>query len=409
MPRRSTEWADASALWVTVAGWANAARSRFGSACVVTPGTVSTPEEVLDFTSQGGARRRGHWTRAIPAIARTALNDAKRARLGRRFSDLDENAAWRGDTFAFVWQHHDLFHTTGLRLAERHNCPLVSFVHAPQVWEARQWGVCRPGWGHVLERHGERPQLQASDVVACVSHEVAYAIRQRLDVPDERIIVSPMAVDATRFSPSRSSNNARRALGLENSFIVGWSGTFRRFHGLESVVEAFARLHAQDERAELLLVGDGSQRNEIERLVRARGVHSSVRFAGSIHPLEMPAYVAAMDVAVVSALPNSGFHYSPLKLREYLSCGRPVVAPRIGELPRLANDGVALLLYEPGDPADLAAQIGRIQQDPVLAGRLGVAGREHVLKTGTWEVRLQELLASPPFSAASHRLGIHIG
>jgi len=58
MPRRGTDWADASGLWVTVAGWADAARSRFGSAWVVTPGGVSTPEEVLDFTTPRPARPR---------------------------------------------------------------------------------------------------------------------------------------------------------------------------------------------------------------------------------------------------------------------------------------------------------------------------------------------------------------
>ena len=88
----------------------------------------------------------------------------------------------------------------GAPLALRHRCPLVSYVHAPQVWEAAQWGVRRPGWGRLVERYGERPQLVASDVVAVVSDEVAAQVA-RLGVDERRILVSPMAVDARAIRP----------------------------------------------------------------------------------------------------------------------------------------------------------------------------------------------------------------
>jgi glycosyltransferase involved in cell wall biosynthesis len=119
----------------------------------------------------------------------------------------------------------------------------------------------------------------------------------------------------------------------------------------------------------------------------------------------MASYIAAMDVAVVSAAPNEGFHYSPVKLREYLACGRPVVAPRIGEVARSTVSNVSLL-YEPGDADDLASQISRIREDVALAQHLRIAGRREVLENGTWDVRLQDLLQSRPYQEAAKRLGI---
>jgi glycosyltransferase involved in cell wall biosynthesis len=308
-----------------------------------------------------------------------------------------------------VWQHHDLFHKTGIGIAQRHGCPLVSYVHAPQVWEAQRWGVRRPGWAHALERLGERPQLLASDVVACVSDEAAHAAHERLGVPADRLIVSPMAVDTDRFNPSVSGHDVRVRLELDDSFVVGWIGTFRRFHALEYLVDAFVRLHAHDDRARLLLVGRGSTQDDIEAFVRARGVTDAVRFAGAIHHLEMPSYIAAMDVAVVSALPDSTFHYSPQKLREYLACARPVVAPRVGEVPRSVQDGVQALLHAPGDPDDLAGKISHLADDPAFAKQLGVEGRRHIVQTATWQVRLEELLSSRPFVAAAQRLRMPTG
>ena len=197
MPRRSTEWPNAPALWVTAAGWASAARDRYGAAWVITPDAVGLPEAALDFTRYATTSASPHFGSSwLPVEARTALKDVLRWRTARQGSSRWIPAPWAATSVEFVWQHHDLFHCAGETLARRHGCPLVSYVHAPQVWEAAKWGVRRPGWGSWLERHGERPQLLHSDVVACVSDEVAAEV-VRLGVEERRILVSPMAVDAT--------------------------------------------------------------------------------------------------------------------------------------------------------------------------------------------------------------------
>lgn len=397
MPRGAEEWANAAALWVTVAGWAEAARRRFGSAWVVTPDAVVAPDAVLDYTRP----RPGNATGTprfpfVPTVAQTAAKDARRTLRARAFGDAGERAEWRDASLAFVWQHHDLFHRAGAPVATRHRVPLVSYVHAPQVWEARQWGVQRPGWGRLVERYGEQPQLRASAVVACVSDEVADEL-VRLGVGRERLLVSPMAVDAERFTPSVSGAPTRRVLGLTDTFVVGWIGSFRGFHGLDSVVEAFALLHGREPGARLLLGGTGAEMANVRDLAGRLGITDSVVLPGAIAHANMPEFVAAMDVAVVSARPDTGFHYSPLKLREYMACGVPVVAPRLGEIPRTVRDGEDALLYSAGDAATLADQLIRLHDDDALRAKLATRGRALVLATSTWDVRIAELLASPAF------------
>ena len=63
---------------------------------------------------------------------------------------------------------------------------------------------------------------------------------------------------------------------------------------------------------------------------------------------------------------------------EAMASGIPVIASRIGGLPFTVNDGVTGLLFEPGDPADLARQIARLLDDPALRRRMGLAGRATV-------------------------------
>lgn len=402
MPRKSTEWADAPGIWITAAGWAEAARKRLGHAWVVTRDRVASPDETVAFTRP---RARPQSTRRrvpAPIVVRTGAKDLVRARAARRQRDVGEHPEWGDVDLAFVWQHHDLFHTAGEPLARRHHVPLVSYVHAPQVWEATRWGVRRPGWGSLLERYGDRPQLLRSDVVACVSEEVAAEVL-RLGVVERRVIVSPMAVDADRFTPAVSGAGVRERLGLDTAFVVGWTGSFRRFHGLDLALEAFAMLRREAPESRLLLVGDGSERVAVESLARSLGMSDDVVFAGAAAHEDLPAFVAAMDATIVTARVGDAFHYSPQKMREYLATGRPVVAPRVGDIARTVTDNIDALLYEPGDVGALADRLLQLHGDAALRDRLGRAGREMMERTGTWDVRLDDLLACDAFQAAINR------
>ncbi len=404
MPRPGTEWASAAALWITVAGWASAARTRLGKAWIVTPSGVVTPEETLEYTrprsaASGGSRRPA----PVPQMIRTGLKDMQRWRLMRSYRDVGEREEWSAVPLRFVWQHHDLFHVAGAPLALRHRCPLVSYVHAPQVWEAAQWGVRRPGWGRLVERHGERPQLVASDVVAVVSDEVAAQVA-RLGVDERRILVSPMAVDAQRFAPGTEGAGVRRQFGLDDAFVVGWTGSFRRFHGLEIAVDAFAQHHRAAPGSRLLLVGDGAERAQLEQQARSLGVEEAVVFAGAVAHEELPAFLMAMDACVVTARSGEQFHYSPLKMREYLAAGCSVVAPRVGDIARTITDGTNGLLFEPGDASGLARCLDELYADPRLRARLGITGRTFMLERGTWLVQVDRLLASEPYRTACTRL-----
>jgi glycosyltransferase involved in cell wall biosynthesis len=402
MPRSSTEWSGAPAMWVTAAGWARAAQRRFGSAWVATPDAVASAAGVLGYTEPRPAAASNAQRVHLPVALGVALKDARQAYRAWRFRDAGEGGGWRDASLAFVWQHHDLFARAGFPVARRHACPLVSYVHAPQVWEARRWGVRRPGWGGILERFGEQPQLLDSDVVACVSEEVAAELA-RFGVPRERMLVSPMAVDVEQFNPDVSGASVRTRLGLGDAFVVGWAGTFRSFHAVDDIVVAFAGLHRGSPSARLLLVGTGAEEERIRSLADRLGIANAVVLTGAVPNLAMPEYLAAMDVTVVSAPSGAEFHYSPQKLREYLGLGRAAIAPRLGEIPTAFEEGTHVLLYEAGNVDDLTDVMCRLRDDAELRRLVGSAGWERVLHTATWDVRLEELMEFPAFHQAVNR------
>jgi len=275
-------------------------------------------------------------------------------------------------------------------------------VHAPQVWEARGWGVKRPGWGPLLERHGERPQLLASDVVVCVSDAVRAQVVQ-IGVPEQCTVVCPTGVDAEQFGPQVSGAAVREQLHLVDQFVVGWIGSFRSFHGLEGLLESFATLTRRVATAKLLLVGGGPDAESVHDAVRRLDLHHSVVFAGEVAHGDMPGYLAAMDVAVVNAPKGEAFHYSPQKLREYMAAQVAVVAPDIGDVSHLARDGEEALLFAAGDTNELANRLVVLATDADLRARIARAGRERVLATGTWDAQLDHLVRSDAFGAAVAR------
>ena len=70
---------------------------------------------------------------------------------------------------------------------------------------------------------------------------------------------------------------------------------------------------------------------------------------------------------------------------EAMAAGKPVVASRIGGLPYTVTDGVTGLLFEPGNPFDLAEKIARLLDDPALRRQMGLAGRKRFEEDFTWE------------------------
>lgn len=395
MPRSSRDWAGAAALWITVAGWAAAAERRFGNAWVLTPDAIAAPDEVLTYTdsvSRSNPHRTG-LRRLIPPVGVTVLKDAREFVRRRKFQQIPTKGPWVGTRLRFVWQQHDIFSGPGASYARQRGVPLVAFVHAPVVWEAHRWGVRRPLWGRLIERYSERPSLLAADLVACVSEEVGTELR-RLGVSSERIFVTPMSVDASRFYPTIDGQSVRSRLNLGGAFVVGWTGSFRQFHGLDVVLHAFACLLREHADARLLLVGEGLERPAVQRLAVALGIEHAVVFPGVVGHREIPQYIAAMDTAVVSASSRESFHYSPLKLREYMLCGKPAIAPAVGEMQRGFRDGVNVIHYEPGDVMSLHRAMRVVAFDPKRAGAVAKEGYRVAITDGTWDAQLERLLAA---------------
>jgi len=260
-------------------------------------------------------------------------------------------------------------------------------VPATLVWERERWGITRPRWADALERVGEQRALRETDLVACGSTAVVEEVT-RMGVPEDRTIVTPTGVDLSLFDRVGDAGALRARLGLDGQFVVGWVGSFRRLHAIEQAIEATAGL----EGATLLLVGDGPERPRIEELARARKV--PVVFTGTVPHDELPLHLAVMDAALVVAAPDAAFHYSPLKLAEYLAAGLPVVAPRVGQPAVRLVDGVDALLVDAGDVPAIGAALRVLRDDPARRAEIGRAARATAEANWSWDDQVRRVIAA---------------
>ncbi len=370
-----------------------------GGAWIVCPSGIIDPAEARRLGSRpapvDGHEPAGPRLRFVPAPAKTLVKDLRRHRRARAFR-VDPAGPWATAELQFVWQRHELFQTAGLDLAKALGRPSVLFAPATAVWEAERWGTHRPGWRGLAERLGERPALTTADVVACGAPEVAEQA-VRIGTDPERIVITPTGVDLDLFDPPPEAAERaaqRDRLGLTGRFVVGWVGSFRPFHSLDRAVDAVADL----EDAALLLVGDGPERPAIEARARHLGVH--LVCTGTVEHADLRRHLAAMDVGLVLAPADAAFHYSPLKLAEYLAAGLPVVAPAVGTVTARLTDGVDALLVDPADPTAVRAALRALRADPALRERLAAAGRAVAEAHWSWDEQVRRV------EAALGRLGL---
>jgi glycosyltransferase involved in cell wall biosynthesis len=272
-----------------------------------------------------------------------------------------------------IYERSSLFGTAGLQLARALGVPHLLEVNAPLADEHARY---RGRDGAEEARRIERDLVRATDRVIAVSRGVARWL-WHVGVDPERIMVLPNGVDADRFRPADGAA-VRAALGLDGH-VVGFVGTLKPWHDVATLIAAVAALPA---RPQLLLVGDGPERARLAEQARAAGVQAVL--TGAIDHDDVPAHLAAVDVAVAPYAPDDGFYFSPLKLVEYLAAARPVAAADVGDIRHCVRPGETGYLYPPGDAPALAAAIDELLADREAAGRLGAAGREHVRAEHTW-------------------------
>jgi glycosyltransferase involved in cell wall biosynthesis len=264
-------------------------------------------------------------------------------------------------------------------------------VELEMAMQGRAPQESRPGR---LLRHGFRKLLyKRAYSIITVSDGIREALCAQYELPAERIQVVPNGVDVELFHPIPTSE-ARQRLGLnqDRDFAI-FVGNIVSWQGLDTVVEAIDITRRDVPLIQLLLVGDGQDRGKIENLVRQRGLSEAIRFVGRVHREDVPLWIAAADVAISPRKTGTQSVASPLKLREYLACGRPVITSIFGGKEPRPEDHRVGFSVESGDAAALADALVRSLHSGEERQAMGRRARDLAIRELTWDRVAQHLIA----------------
>ena len=162
----------------------------------------------------------------------------------------------------------------------------------------------------------------------------------------------------------------RENLPLGSTHIVGLIGRLAAEKGIDIFLRAAARVLVEFPRVQFVVVGDGPDRVELERLIDELNIRDSVSMLGRRD--DMPSVYASLDV-MVSSSRQEGL---PMAILEGMASRLPVVATAVGEVPTVVLDGRTGVLVPAEDVDLLAAGILELLRDPAKRTRLGVAARQ---------------------------------
>jgi glycosyltransferase involved in cell wall biosynthesis len=212
-----------------------------------------------------------------------------------------------------------------------------------------------------------------ADHLICITEVIAGETRQAYGVPRDRMTVVHNGVDLAAFREAASERDATRdALGLDRLTVL-YAGRLVPHKGVADLVRAMEGLDAQ-----LLVVGDGPSRADLESQARDTGVDAT--FTGFIDHGLVPAHYAAADIVCYPSL------YEPLGnvVLEAMAAGRPIVCTDAGGMGEVYEPGTGALV-KPGDVAGLHEALERLLEDEAARRAAGAKGLETAPRFG-WDV-----------------------
>jgi glycosyltransferase involved in cell wall biosynthesis len=236
---------------------------------------------------------------------------------------------------------------------------IVSTVHSSRIRSREDRALIR----------ALTPQM---DHLIAVSSSIVHKVIEegRVGAP---ITLIRNGVDLVRYDHQEPCCTLREEYDMTpDAQIVGVVARLEPEKGHRTLLDAWPEVLRQIPNAWLLVIGEGSRREDLEAQARELGIQHRVVFTGRRE--DVPAVTAALDVAVLPSYREA----LGLSVLEAMALSRPVVASNIGGIPEMVEDGVTGLLVPPADPMALASAITRLLADHQLADMLGRAGHDLV-------------------------------
>lgn len=198
--------------------------------------------------------------------------------------------------------------------------------------------------------------------------DVLHELREYGMTRPARVVSNPLPTRLFRPLPHKSELKQKLGIG-ERAVLV--FGRIAKEKNLDFAVGVFARMSGE---AELVFVGDGPYRGELEKKIREQGLQQKTRFLGTLRGEPLAEAINACDVCLITSVSET----QSLTTVQALACGLPVVAASAGGLKEYVRHAETGYLIEPDDEAAFAECLASLLRDPGTLARFGRNARESV-------------------------------
>lgn len=283
----------------------------------------------------------------------------------------------------FLYQHHADFNYSGTLLKKKLGMPFFLQCESVQFWIKEKWGKI---YFKKLLRDIEEIQWHQADAIFVISEEVKkHMIYYGAD--ENKIYVNSSSVNPDVFHPNIDGSEIRKRYNLEGKYVVGFTGTFAPWHGVEILAKAVKLINEKISNSIVLFVGDGMLRPMIEDILKSDNIEHKAIITG-MQPFElMPKFIAACDVVVspcVQTDDSTEFFNSPIKLFEYLGMGKPIIASKVGQQSYVIENEINGLHCEQKSPEDLAEAVFKLYKNPDLSQKISLQARKDAVEKYNW-------------------------
>ena len=204
--------------------------------------------------------------------------------------------------------------------------------------------------------------------------------------PAERIEVLPNGVHTQQFEPREPDEGLLDTLGLRDKTVIGYAGGLVDYEGLDLLLLATARLTSTRDDFAVVIVGDGPSQQRLQRMARELDILDVVTFTGRVPHTEISRYLSVFDITPFPRLPRPVCELiSPIKPLEAMAMGTASIVSSVAALTEIVEPESRGLVFDAGDDADLARQLGRYLDDPGLRATMGRRARTWVLSERDWQ------------------------
>lgn len=299
---------------------------------------------------------------------------------------------FKKEKYNLLFVRHDVF--DGLiasYIKKRYKIPFVFELTNPleMEWEHFRIDRMKPKlWYYLVARFNTMMRIytmKKADLVLITTEGFIEGL-VRKGISKSKMMPYPNGVDISSCQ-NKDGENIRERYYLVNSKVAIYVGIMHQARNLGILIEAFARVRHENNKVKLLMVGDGSDRKNLEELASRLGIREHVIFTGQVSQSEIPEFIASADAGLSPVPPLSFFKVSsPIKTLEYMAMGKPVVANEeiVEHKEVMKQSGGGVLV--PFNKEAFAYAIAELLNDSEKAEKMGKRGYEWVVKNRSYEV-----------------------